>query len=155
MQYKPLKINCNDGTMMELNHKGTLLLIPSIVIGLFRKLFGLYSNRCFIRNSIVNQLNQRTEFLECVWYDYNPDIVLFVCMTISDIMIWPNWYFIPDDPLWLVLFDNYPSNDDLHFIMDIEEKFNFKFPQGALMQEGLTLGQFINIVQKLQNTQAL
>jgi len=102
---------------------------------------------------IERQLEEREKPPESIWGPDPERIALAktVCNVITEELSWPNDYFIPEDPVNILLWSHVEGLDDVEAVMQLEEKLGVKITeeQAAEWSNG-TLSQMIDSLLEMQ-----
>ena len=106
-------------------------------------------------NEIKFQLEQRPTFPIEAWSGYLYPIadVRKLSKLSQEYSGWPNYHFIPEDPLKYILLMPDPC-EAIEFLMDLEEQFNVKYQEQEtqIAYQNWTFGQFVKDVLNKKKT---
>jgi hypothetical protein len=108
---------------------------------------------------IKKQLLERKAFPYDVWKSYDPDLDMENVIQILKILQmddgWPNYYFLPDDPVFLILkfcIDDYGPEEVFWHIKTILKVEYEKNERNMIIEKKWTVGQFVkDIINKRVN----
>jgi hypothetical protein len=125
------------------------MLVPTGgALGSIRRFFallGVYNYYGYAYDIISRQMKQRDKGCQLLWKDVGvpTDLLEMVIETIQKEMDWPNKYYIPDDPMSLLLLIRYDHLDMNAVYLELEEKMGIPF-EDLDQACGMTLGQFVH-----------
>lgn len=86
-----------------------------------------------------------------VWKGYNFEIreIAEKCSEIiKGWMHWPNACYIPEDPLWLLLYPDYDGLEDAMVLHDIDKTFEIDLPELDVKRNKITFVEFVIAIQQ-------
>ena len=91
-----------------------------------------------LRKSIWRQLSARHDVILNAWEPSERNVARKVSSVIQECLGWPNAFFVPDDPLEILLFDAGDSMSAVEAMVEIEERL------GVEMKCEESLGDLVN-----------
>ncbi len=94
------------------------------------------------------QLATRREFPKMLWAPYGSESdIVSILRIIQEQLSWPNFFFIPDDPVLFVLVGY--DFDECYLMIELQRKLNVKYSMHELqtiIDERWPLGRFVSDV---------
>ncbi|MCC6677434.1 MAG: acyl carrier protein [Phycisphaerales bacterium] len=128
-------------------HRVRLARSQGGVLGSFYQCFGTWYYGWRHTSEISQQLRLRSAETRAIWRDagYDLDIAERVCQAVEAACGWPNHWFVPDDPLDIVVDAPFDALAIVEFLGECEDRVGVKLEPGAL-QSATTVGDVVRIV---------